>query len=167
MKKYLPFIMYYGSALLLFTCKVHCLQTFGTHACTLGHQSLGVCEEMMCHYFFPSCGNSTVFEFPTSVCPSDCEEQRHKCPSQWTWFQQKLSSAMIHQLDNCSNTTFTQNLSHSCSSVGRLYVSFGLLLHLNVNFSSPATGGGQSTYETSGKNHFNEMNGDVGMARWK
>ena len=28
MQKYLPFIMYYGSALLLFICKVHCLQTF-------------------------------------------------------------------------------------------------------------------------------------------
>ena len=28
MQKYLPFIMYYGSALLLFTRKVHCLQTF-------------------------------------------------------------------------------------------------------------------------------------------
>ena len=26
--KYLPFIIYYGSALLLFTRKVHCLQTF-------------------------------------------------------------------------------------------------------------------------------------------
>ena len=28
MQKYLPFIMYYGSALLLFTRKVHCLPTF-------------------------------------------------------------------------------------------------------------------------------------------
>ena len=28
MQKYVPFIMYYGSALLLFTRKVHCLQTF-------------------------------------------------------------------------------------------------------------------------------------------
>ena len=28
MQKYLPFIMYYGSALLLFICKIHCLQTF-------------------------------------------------------------------------------------------------------------------------------------------
>ena len=28
MQKYLSFIMYYGSALLLFTCKLHCLQTF-------------------------------------------------------------------------------------------------------------------------------------------
>ena len=28
MQKYLPFIMYYGSALLLFIHKVHCLQTF-------------------------------------------------------------------------------------------------------------------------------------------
>ena len=28
MQMYLPFIMYYGSALLLFTCEVHCLQTF-------------------------------------------------------------------------------------------------------------------------------------------
>ena len=25
---YIPFIMYYGSALLLFICKIHCLQTF-------------------------------------------------------------------------------------------------------------------------------------------
>ena len=28
MQKYLSFIMYYGSALLLFTHKLHCLQTF-------------------------------------------------------------------------------------------------------------------------------------------
>ena len=28
MHKYLPFIMYYGSAFLLFTRKVHCLKTF-------------------------------------------------------------------------------------------------------------------------------------------
>ena len=28
MQKYLPFIMYYGSALLLFIRKIHCLQTF-------------------------------------------------------------------------------------------------------------------------------------------
>ena len=27
MQKYFPFIMYYGSALLLFMCKIHCLQT--------------------------------------------------------------------------------------------------------------------------------------------
>ena len=26
--KYFPFIMYYGSELLLFTCKLHCLQIF-------------------------------------------------------------------------------------------------------------------------------------------
>ena len=29
MQKYLPFIMYYGNALLLFTRKVHCLPNFG------------------------------------------------------------------------------------------------------------------------------------------
>ena len=29
MQKYLSFIMYYGSALLLFTRKLHCLQNFG------------------------------------------------------------------------------------------------------------------------------------------
>ena len=28
MQTYLPFIMYYGNALLLFTGKLHCLQTF-------------------------------------------------------------------------------------------------------------------------------------------
>ena len=43
MQKYLPFIMYYGSALLLFTRKVHCLQTFEHNECTLGYQSPGLC----------------------------------------------------------------------------------------------------------------------------
>ena len=41
--KNLPFIMYYRSALFLFTLKVHCLQTFEQIG-TLGHQSVGVCE---------------------------------------------------------------------------------------------------------------------------
>ena len=76
---------------------------------TFTNDCINTTEEMMCHYFFPSCGNSTVFEFPTSVCPSDCEEQRHKCPSQWTWFEQKLP---IHQL-NCSAT----KLPHLCTSM--------------------------------------------------
>ena len=35
--------LYNGSALLLFTCKLHCLQTF-EHTSALGHQSLGVCD---------------------------------------------------------------------------------------------------------------------------
>ena len=30
MQKYVHFIMYYGSALLLFTCKVYCLKTLHT-----------------------------------------------------------------------------------------------------------------------------------------
>ena len=97
---------------------------------TFTNDCINTTEEMMCHYFFPSCGNSTVFEFPTSVCPSDCEEQRHKCPSQWTWFTQKLSSAVIHQLDNCSHTTFTQNMTYSCSSLGKDICKFWTLLQL-------------------------------------
>ena len=40
----IPIIMYYGSALLLFTCKLHCLQTLEHYECTLGNQSLGICE---------------------------------------------------------------------------------------------------------------------------
>ena len=34
MQKYVPFIMYYGRALMLFTCKLHWLQTF-EHMSTL------------------------------------------------------------------------------------------------------------------------------------
>ena len=30
MPKYLPFIMYYGSALLMFICEVHCLKQLNT-----------------------------------------------------------------------------------------------------------------------------------------
>ena len=40
----IAFIMYYGSALLLFTRKLHCLQIFEHYECTLGNQSLGICE---------------------------------------------------------------------------------------------------------------------------
>ena len=43
MQKYLPFIMYYGSALLLFTRKVHCLQTL-EHMSALLAINVGVCE---------------------------------------------------------------------------------------------------------------------------
>ena len=44
MQKYLPFIMYYGSALLLFTRKVHCLETFEHMSELLAIKSVGVCE---------------------------------------------------------------------------------------------------------------------------
>ena len=44
MQKYLPFIMYYRSALLLFTRKVHCLQTFEHKSALLAIKSVGVCE---------------------------------------------------------------------------------------------------------------------------
>ena len=40
MQKYLPFILYYGSALLLLTHKLHCLQTFEHMSALLA----GVCE---------------------------------------------------------------------------------------------------------------------------
>ena len=42
MQKYLPFIMYYWSAL-LFTHKA-LLTNIITHKCKLGHQNLSVCE---------------------------------------------------------------------------------------------------------------------------
>ena len=46
MQKYVAFIMYYGSAWLLFIHKLHCLQTC---ECTFDHQSLGV-YEVSCTY---------------------------------------------------------------------------------------------------------------------
>ena len=37
-------------------------------------------RKVLCHYYFPTCGNSTVFEPPTSVCEDVCEHLRNLCP---------------------------------------------------------------------------------------
>ena len=40
-------------------------------------------RKVLCHYYLPTCGNSTVFEPPTSVCEDVCDYLRNLCPDQF------------------------------------------------------------------------------------
>ena len=46
-------------------------------------------KTMICNYYLPPCGDAARLTTPTSVCPTACEEQSRRCPSQWTWFALK------------------------------------------------------------------------------
>lgn len=42
-----------------------------------------VARRMICHFYFPPCGNSTVFELPTSVCKDTCRAVESICGEEW------------------------------------------------------------------------------------
>ena len=93
---------------------------------------------ILCHYFLPPCGNSTVFEPPTSVCKDVCNYLRNLCPVEYEfmleYFQQQpsLSQAGLTFI-NCSNTgEYIEPLPHCCSDVGidiRKSLKLSLLLN--------------------------------------
>ena len=78
-------------------------------------------KTMICNYYLPPCGDAARLTTPASVCPTACEEQSRRCPSQWTWFQQKLADVMKDPL-NCSDTDFLLKFPHSCSNLVRKFL---------------------------------------------
>ena len=42
-----------------------------------------VARRMICHFYLPPCGNSTVFELPTSVCKEACHAVESICGEEW------------------------------------------------------------------------------------
>ena len=80
---------------------------------------------ILCHYYFPPCGNSTVFDPPTSVCMETCNYLRELCPNEWndveTRFEEyhNIVSSYGAAFINCSNTgEYLNPLSYCCSDVG-------------------------------------------------
>ena len=67
---------------------------------------------MLCHYYFPPCGNSTHYEQPTSVCPAACEALKKKCNIIFDFFQSKLMEDQIQ----CSKSIIDP-LPHLCSNL--------------------------------------------------
>ena len=51
-----------------------------------------VARQVFCHYYLPPCGNSSVFELPTSICRETCQILQETCGEDWdiaiTAFQQ-------------------------------------------------------------------------------
>ena len=79
---------------------------------------------ILCHYFLPPCGNSTVLKPPTSVCKDVCNYLRSLCPVEYEfvldYFQQRPGLLLAGlTLINCSNTgEYIEPLPHCCSDVG-------------------------------------------------
>ena len=78
---------------------------------------------VFCHYFFPTCGNSTVFEPPTSICEDTCNQLRSLCPVEWElardYFETRPNLGTLgFTMINCSNTGEYLPPSHCCEDLG-------------------------------------------------
>ena len=81
-------------------------------------------RKVLCHYYLPTCGNSTVFEPPTSVCEDVCEYLRNLCPD---LFEQmalylELNAAVLAPVGltmiNCFITgDYLSPLQHCCTDL--------------------------------------------------
>ena len=95
--------------------------------------------QVLCHFFLPPCGNSTVFEPPTSVCKEACNYLREICPSEWeqvvAHFEANddwLAPNGLHFI-NCSNTgEYLDPLPYCCSDVGVDIRMFSSFVHMNA-----------------------------------
>ena len=79
---------------------------------------------VFCRYFLPPCGNSTVFEAPTSVCEDICNYLRSLCPRVWELLRRHMEDQPIvatlgFTMLNCSNTgEYLHPLTHCCQDLG-------------------------------------------------
>jgi len=73
--------------------------------------------KVWCHIILPSCGNSSMFEPPTSVCEDTCNYVKEKCHYMWELYIKATRSSLTPI--NCSNTgEYLDPLPHCCSDVG-------------------------------------------------
>ena len=81
-------------------------------------------RSILCQYFFPPCGNTTVFEPPESVCEDVCEYLLTLCPEEYAlleeYFNERAHLLLPYGIDlmNCSNTgKYLQPLNYCCSDL--------------------------------------------------
>ena len=80
-------------------------------------------KAIICPYFLPPCGNSTVFEPPTSICEATCNYLRSLCPNEWEKVSQFMETQLFltkngFTMINCSNTGEYLPPSHCCEDLG-------------------------------------------------
>ena len=81
---------------------------------------------LICHYYLPSCGNSTHFKPPTFVCSDACHLLSQMCPTHWGAYESKLKGKSNPL--NCSYIKQnTDPLNHSCSDLGVYTSEFCIL----------------------------------------
>ena len=78
---------------------------------------------ILCHYLFPPCGNSTVFNPPTSVCGEVCDYLQSLCPDEFAlaiahFGAQPRLMELGFTMINCSHTgEYLEPLQYCCSDV--------------------------------------------------
>ena len=85
----------------------------------------GPIVEVLCHFWFPPCGNTSVVKSPTSVCEEACRYVFGLCSEQWQEILDMVEENGFITGDsglssiNCSNTgEYLEPLPHCCSYVG-------------------------------------------------
>ena len=102
--------------------------------------------QVLCHYYFPPCGNSTIFEPPTSVCMEACNYLQDICPNEWrevvAYFDENDSIVRSYGATfiNCSNTgEYLDPLPYCCSDVGidiRMFITAVMLcIHVEKQYT--------------------------------
>ena len=82
-------------------------------------------RQLLCHFYFPPCGNVTHFHPPTSVCSEECKTISQMCPEEWASIVERFNEndAIIAteglQLINCDFPgKHLAPLPHCCSDLG-------------------------------------------------
>ena len=103
------------------------IEIVGQLISSISHRCLEPASKVLCHYYLPPCGNSSVFEPPTSVCAEECKYVAETCSTVWeqltTFIETYKNIGQRYGLTtlNCSNTgeyLFFESYSVCCSDVG-------------------------------------------------
>ena len=90
----------------------------------ISEECMDEARKILCHYYVPTCGNSTAFRPPTSVCQDVCEHFRNLCPLEFMQLMEHFETNADFlapeglTMINCSNTgEFIDPLQHCCSDL--------------------------------------------------
>lgn len=80
-------------------------------------------RQAVCHFYVPSCGNSTLFEPPSSLCMETCNSLADTCPFEWeqmvNYFETNHTILSPIALIDCNNTgEFLNPVPHCCVDLG-------------------------------------------------
>lgn len=83
-------------------------------------------RRLLCYFYYPPCGNSTIFEPPNTICSDTClRVQNNHCASQWdlavAWFSGNanfITERGLNFIDCNDPGAFIYPLPHCCSDAG-------------------------------------------------
>ena len=72
---------------------------------------------IMCHFYFPSCGNVTHPVGPSSICQEECQRVQENCHTTWNAVVLALGNSVT--ILNCSDTSrLLYPVPHCCADIG-------------------------------------------------